>query len=96
MLADLFEPPSPGDIGLRCTNLRMMNGKRPPYVDDAGSIFFFPYVHLRFVEIPAAAITDDAGLPGLEREPVQAAAAGAEPEHELDIDEDFLRRVREV
>jgi len=96
MLADLFEPPSPSDIGLRCTNLRLMNGKRPPYVDDGRSIFFFPYVHLRFVEIPAGAITDQDGLPALERESVRASVAGPEPEHELDIDEDFLRRVREV
>jgi len=29
LLADLFEAPSPGDVGLRCTNLRTMNGKRP-------------------------------------------------------------------
>ena len=25
LLADLYEAPSPGDVGLRCTNLRMMN-----------------------------------------------------------------------
>ena len=34
LLADLYEPPSPGDVGLRCTNLRMMNGKRPVFVDE--------------------------------------------------------------
>ena len=57
LLADLFEAPSPGDVGLRCTNLRMMNGKRPVFVDDIKSIFFFPYLHIRFVEIPPGAIT---------------------------------------
>src|SRR6185312_10959485 len=57
LLADLFEAPSPGDVGLRCTNLRQMNGKRPVFVDDVASIFFFPYLHIRFVEIPPAAIS---------------------------------------
>ncbi len=57
LLADLYEAPSPGDVGLRCTNLRMMNGKRPVFVDEIKSIFFFPYLHIRFVEIPPGSIT---------------------------------------
>ena len=57
LLADLYEAPSPGDVGLRCTNLRMMNGKRPVFVDEMKSIFFFPYLHIRFVEIPPGAIS---------------------------------------
>ena len=99
LLADLFEPPNPGDIGVRCTNLRQMNGKRPVFVDDMASIFFFPYLHIRFVEIPPASLangdapmavtTDDAGA-----HPNQPAAP--EPEPDLEIDEDFLRRIREV
>jgi hypothetical protein len=107
LLADLFEAPSPGDVGLRCTNLRQMNGKRPVFVDDIASIFFFPYLHLRFVEIPPAALsggdpsmaitTDDEAAP--ERRS-RASKAPPEPEPEveadLEIDEDFLRRIREV
>jgi hypothetical protein len=108
LLADLFEAPSPGDVGLRCTNLRQMNGKRPVFVDDIASIFFFPYLHLRFVEIPPASQsggdgslavrTDDEG----EQPRGSRASAAAEPEPEpdpeadLEIDEDFLRRIREV
>ncbi len=104
LLADLFEPPSPGDVGLRCTNLRMMNGKRPVFVDDIASIFFFPYLHIRFVEIPPGAIAGqrrDDGPAGRGRgrdrrgaEPSQPPAA--EVEADLEIDEDFLRRIREV
>jgi hypothetical protein len=105
LLADLFEAPSPGDVGLRCTNLRQLNGKRPVFVDDVASIFFFPYLHIRFVEIPPGAISggdpsmavtaDDAragrqGTPEAELEPA------AEVEADLEIDEDFLRRIREV
>jgi hypothetical protein len=33
MLADLYDVPSNSDVGLRCTNLRMMNGKRPIFVE---------------------------------------------------------------
>lgn len=99
LLADLFEAPMPGDVGLRCTNLRMMNGKRPVFVDDSSSIFFFPYLHIRFVEVPSASAADS-GMP-VER-PVAAAmvASHAAPspadDADLEIDEDFLRRIREV
>jgi len=98
LLADLFEPPSPGDVGLRCTNLRLMNGRRPVFVDDSASIFFFPYLHIRFVEIPPGAIGGGDGSKALV-EPATAAGEApelAEAEPDLDIDEDFLRRIREV
>lgn len=103
LLADLFEPPSPGDVGLRCTNLRMMNGKRPVFVDDSASIFFFPYLHIRFVEIPPGA--QPSGETGLITSPVDEADRTAglatprpepEPEADLEIDEEFLRRIREA
>ncbi len=99
MLADLFEAPSPGDVGLRCTNLREMNGKRPVFVDNSASIFFFPYLHIRFVEIPPSAMASgDPGAvvqPAAER-PVADRPASVDTEPELEIDEDFLRRIREV
>ena len=99
LLADLFEPPSPADVGLRCTNLRMMNGKRPVFIDDSASTFFFPYLHIRFVEIPPNAQTT--GETGLITSPVleahnAAIPATPEPEPDLEIDEDFLRRIREA
>ena len=102
LLADLYEPPAPGDVGLRCTNLRMMNGKRPVFVDDTNSIFFFPYLHIRFVEIPPAALSgSDRALeldPGRDDGlPVRSSRPPApEPEAELEIDEDLMRRIREV
>ena len=105
LLADLFEAPSPGDVGLRCTNLRQMNGKRPVFVDDMASIFFFPYLHIRFVEIPPGAIsggdpsmavTTDEDRAGRQGTPDTEPEPAAEPEADLEIDEDFLRRIREV
>lgn len=103
LLADLFEPPSPGDVGLRCTNLRMMNGKRPVFVDDSASIFFFPYLHIRFVEIPPGAQpNDETGLITSSVVEADRTAGPAtprpepEPEADLEIDEEFLRRIREA
>ena len=100
MLADLFEAPSPGDVGLRCTNLRTLNGKRPVFVDDTASIFFFPYLHIRFVEIPPGAVSGSDPSMALDLvEPVAVRhmpAPEPEPEPDLEIDEDFLRRIREV
>ena len=104
LLADLFEAPSPGDVGLRCTNLRTMNLKRPVFVDDSASIFYFPYLHIRFVEIPAGAITgtDPGSAIALQDGDPGDDGRGSpppppdEPEPDLEIDEDFLRRIREV
>ncbi|HEV8401482.1 MAG TPA: hypothetical protein VGQ31_00465 [Candidatus Limnocylindrales bacterium] len=101
LLADLFEAPSPGDVGLRCTNLRQLNGKRPVFVDDVHAMFFFPYLHIRFVEIPPGAMSGSDGSSAVMIDAgydVQAAAPEPEPETEpdLEIDEDFLRRIREV
>jgi hypothetical protein len=103
LLADLFEAPNPGDVGLRCTNLRTLNGKRPVFVDDSASIFFFPYLHIRFLEIPPGATTGSDPGSTLEVSPAdsprrrsRSAPAPVEVEPDLEIDEDFLRRIREV
>jgi hypothetical protein len=90
LLADLFDVPSPTDQGLLCTNLRTMNGKRPVFADHLESTFFFPYQHVRFVEIHPTG-----GTPMLDA-PAPETAAEPEADEDLEIDEDFLRRIREV
>jgi hypothetical protein len=92
LMADLYEMPTALDQGLLCTNLRMLDGKRPVFIERSDSAFFFPYLHIRFIEIMPGA----SGLAELS-EPVEATEA-AEPadEADLEIDEDFLRRIREV
>lgn len=105
LLADLYEQPKPLDQGLVCTNIRTMDGKRPIFVDRSDSVFFFPYLHIRFVEILAGA----AGMPAIEAPDAAAGQAGVngdggriveiEPpdgDAELELDEEFLRRIREV
>lgn len=95
-MADLYAIPAATDVTLLCTNLRDKNGKRPIFADDSSSVFVFPMIHMRFIEVPPGTVeeTDD-GVPRLGAGVVIPAAA-PEPEEELEIDEDFLRRVRDV
>jgi hypothetical protein len=82
VLVDLVDDPTPGDQALICTNVRTLDGKRPVFIDQSDSTFVFPYVGIRFVEMPTGIA------------PV-AEVEAAEPE-DLEIDEDFLRRVRDA
>ncbi len=95
LLADLYRMPEPSDAGLLCTNLRTTGGKRPVFVDDIASVFFFPYRGMRFLEIPPGA--DRGGeLPAPAPEAAAPPAAPTEPGSDLELDEDLLRRVREI
>jgi len=90
---DLFDLPKPGDALLLGTNMRTLDGKRPVFIDQVESTFILPYLHVRFIEIrperpdSAAAEAAEAGTPG---------AAAPEGDADLEIDEDFLRRIREA
>ena len=88
LAVDLLDEPKPADLTVVCTNVRTMDGKRPVFIDFSASTFVFPMAMIRFVEIPQAGAEQEraAGLTALDT---------AEPE-DLDIDEDFLRRVREA
>jgi hypothetical protein len=95
LVADLYDMPTSADVSLVCTNIRMLDGKKPVFIDHVDSVFVFPYLHVRFLEIPAAAATGyDA------EEAVPAPSNGAAPDldgdEDLELDEDFLRRIREV
>jgi len=91
LLADLFDLPSSSDVGLRCTNLRTLSGTRPIFVDSSESTFFFPYLNIRFIEVPPAG-----NALAAVRVADQPAAEEDADEPELEIDEDFLRRIREA
>jgi hypothetical protein len=99
LVADLFELPAAVHVGLLCTNLRTLTGTRPVFADRIESVFFFPYSHIRFVEIPPGSQVAAEGATGesaaTDRAP-DVEPEAAEPEPELELDEDFLRRVREV
>lgn len=88
---ELVEMPKAGDIAIVCTDVRTIDGKKPVFIDYQSSTFVFPMVGIRFVEILQAAEEAARSQAGA----AAATAAAAEPE-DLEIDEDFLRRVREA
>ena len=93
VVADLLDMPAASDAGLVCTNLRTLDGRRPVFIDHGDSTFFFPYQQIRFVEIPR---TED-GARDSDGGSEQPGEASPEPaEEDLEIDEDFLRRIREA
>jgi len=101
VLADLFQVPSPQDVAVLCTNLRTPDGKRPVFIDQSDSTFLLPLAHIRFVEIPAGSDEGPGGPDGpgagqaLPRRH-RPAAPIAEPEADIEIDEDFLRKIRDA
>ena len=96
--ADLFELPEGDTVLLRCTNVRTLNGTKPIFIDDLSSTIFFPMLHLRFIEVlPAPEGNGHLALgAGEQLVPVEARIAKADLEDDLQIDEDFLRRVRDA
>ena len=118
LLADLFATPAASDAGLVCTNVRTVDGKRPIFIDRSESVFFFPYLHLRFIEISQAALAKhvaeggdpatgaDAASPWGAEPSTSRAMVPTEPEpglptepdrdEEIEIDEGFLQRIRDI
>lgn len=127
LLADLYDVPTAADAGLLCTNVRMMDGKRPVFIDRIDASFFFPYHVIRFIEIPVGALDGHETAPrggngstraGHAREAgranghtppadapetrlpvpvgVRAEAVAVRDDDDLEIDEDFLKRVRDI
>jgi hypothetical protein len=101
LLVDLDALPVPSDNIIICSNLRMMNGNRPVFVDEIASTFVFPMEFVRFIEVPPKAMAGydrmgrlEAGRPAVPAysDPRSEAAVVEEPE----IDEDFLKRVRDI
>ena len=103
LLADLYALPSPTDVTVVCTNLRTSDGKKPLFINQSQSTFVFPYLHVRFVEIPAAAMVagehpEDGGEAALVIagwEP-PASESNGHDDPDDDLDEEFLKRVRDV
>jgi len=97
LIADLYDMPTPADVSLICTNVRMLDGKKPIFVDRSNSVFAFPYVTIRFIEVMAGAATGYETAPDDSLAQASGAAdAEPEPEVDLELDEDFLRRIKEV
>jgi len=115
LLADLFDLPSASDVGLVCTNVRSLDGKRPIFIESTTGVFFVPYQVIRFLEIPEGAAdpgrtgggaAEPGYVPGAGEEPDSRLAIvvggpggedqDEEPDREIEIDEDFLQRIRDI
>jgi hypothetical protein len=101
LLVDLDALPAPSDNIIICSNLRMMNGNRPVFIDEIASTFVFPMEFVRFIEVPPKAMAgyDRMGRPEAGRPELPAyadARSEAAVEEEAEIDEDFLKRVRDI
>ena len=88
LVVELLEEPTPSDIAIVCTNPRTVDGKKPVFIDFPSSTFVFPMSAIRFVEV--LRLNEDG-----EQMSTAVSTTPAEPE-DLEIDEDFLRRVREA
>lgn len=96
MLCDLREMPSPSDVALVFTNLRMMDGKKPIFIDNQDSWFTMPMHVVRFIEVPLAAM-EAASILQLPSGPLPARGAPTEEEREEDeAAEELLARIRDV
>jgi hypothetical protein len=91
LLADLQGLPEPADTCLICTNLRLVDGKPVTFIDRAGNWFVIPLGQVRFVEMPASALSDE-GLVA----PHEGETTSEEIGPDLELDEDLLRRIRET
>lgn len=93
VVADLFEFPTARDVAVVCTNMRTLDGKRPIFIDQADSIFVIPLAYVRFIELPRGPGPDGGEMgPGGPR----GRPAAAPAEAEIEIDEEFLRRIRDA
>ena len=91
LAVELLEEPKPSDQAVICTNVKTVDGKRPVFIDFSSSTFVFPMAMIRFVEIPREADEAERARPA-----GGAAAPDDADSDDLEIDEDFLRRVREA
>ena len=104
ILVDLYEAPGPTAQCIRCTNVRTVDGKRPPFINDSRATFLLPWHLIRLVEVPQGAIP----MPEMDGRVVVSdpvGAVGHEPElldeHEPEPlneepDEDLLARIRSI
>ncbi|MFI5254310.1 MAG: hypothetical protein ACHQ15_02475 [Candidatus Limnocylindrales bacterium] len=90
LFVDMESLPLATDVVLVCTNVTTTGGQRPSFIDASDSVFVFPFAQVRFLEVPVEALGTRLSVG---QEPVPAPP---QREPDMDLDEDFLRRVREA
>jgi hypothetical protein len=93
VMADLEDLPDGSDVMLRCTNVRLLDGKRPAFVHNVKSVFVMPLARIRVIEIPPSAGVAGEFQPEMEDEkPSEPVLEQATEEAE----EDLLARIRQI
>jgi hypothetical protein len=103
LVCDLRELPDSSDVALVCTNLRLVDGRKPTFIDATDSWFLIPYHIIRFIEMPLASVEAGERLalpPGPILESYDDGdGMDEEEEAEAELDDasaDLLQRIREV
>jgi hypothetical protein len=96
LVCDLREMPASGDVSLVCTNLRLVDGKKPTFIDRIDSWFAIPMHIIRFIEIPLLAV-EASSILALPSGPLpDPGAPTAEETEENEAAEELLQRIRDV
>ncbi len=97
VIVDLADMPGAADRIIMCTNVRTVDGKRPPFVHDRNSTFLLPLHMIRVIEVPQ--MSDGTALAPQQDEDRYAASHEVVPEPEVDdeeAEEDLLARIRQI
>jgi hypothetical protein len=96
LICDLREMPAPNDAMLVCTNLRLLDGKKPMFIDRIDSWFAMPLHIIRFVEVPLLAV-EASSILALPSGPLpDPGAPSAEEVEEDEAADELLQRIRDV
>ena len=103
LVCDMRSLPVAADSCIVITKLRFVDGRKPTFIDHDESWFVFPLANLRFIEIPAEAISGESdeprGLPaGDPQGDPPVANDHLDPEDAADAlaGDELLRRIREA
>ena len=99
VVVDMEELPSGSDRTVHCTNVRLMDGKRPAFVHDRNSTFIFPLQIVRLIEVPR--MSEGSGVATQDEHSYEARGHDPEPEPVVDevdeeAEEDLLARIRQI
>jgi hypothetical protein len=96
LVCDLRAMPEAEDVSLVCTNLRLVDGKKPTFIDRIDSWFAIPMHIIRFIEIPLLAV-EASSILALPSGPLpDPGALTAEETEEDEAAEELLQRIRDV
>ena len=95
IMVDMEELPATTDRMVRCTNVRTVDGKRPPFVHDRHSTYILPLGMVRTIEVPNQNASPD--RPEEETRTSYQTGSGPQPDvTEEESEEDLLARIRQI